>query len=233
MKEVREEQRRFYRARRDLLLSKALVERMTPKGTITAGAPQLPASERETLRIATTLLQRLEPAIGLADHFLRGNAFYEAGDFEKAIAEYNAALDLEPDDPATLTNRGAALDSLGRHEEALADHNRSLELRPDDPDTLNNRGGALAKLGRYEDALADFNRSLNLRPGHPTTLHNRACTFSLTRRWGDSLVDLTAAIKIDEKHRQLARQDEDFEGLRNDPEWGPKFWEIVGMEDKP
>jgi tetratricopeptide (TPR) repeat protein len=232
---VRREQRQFYRARRDLLLSKTLVQRMTPKGTIAAGAPQLLAPERETLRIAATLLQRLEPAIGFPDHFLRGNAFYIAGGFEKALAEYNAALAVRPDDPDTLNNRGAALIHLGRYEEALVDCSRALELRPDDPDTLTNRGAALIHLGRYEEALVDCSRALELRPDDPTALYNRACVLSLTQRWGESLADLRAAVAIDASNQRLAREDvdRDFEGLRNDPEWGPKFWEIVGREDQP
>ena len=56
--------------------------------------------------------------------------------------------------------------------------------------------------------------------------------MSLTQRWREALDDLAGAIKIDAKYRGMARQDEDFERLRNDPEWGPKFWEIVGTEDE-
>jgi tetratricopeptide (TPR) repeat protein len=334
IKVVRDEQRLFYRARRDLLLSKALVERMTPKGGISAGAPELPASKREALRIAMTVLEQLEPGVSFADRFLRGTAFYVAQDFESALREYNAALELRPDDPDTLNNRGATLDGLKRYDDALTDFNRSLELRPDHPNTLNSRGAALGDLGRYEDALADFNRSLELHPDDPDTLYNRgtalgrlkryeealrdlnrslklrpdhprvlsnrgvtlrhldrseealadhnravglapddpiilgsrgvalrhlnryeealadfnrslelrpdhldatyniACLYSLWQRYEESLQWLEKAIAGDAKYRPMAREDEDFEGLRNHPEWGQKFWELVGTEDK-
>ncbi|MDP2959416.1 MAG: tetratricopeptide repeat protein, partial [Longimicrobiales bacterium] len=115
---------------------------------------------------------------------------------------------------------------------ALADYNHALELRPDHPDTLNNRGITLGHLKRYEEALADCNRALQLRPDDPNTLYNRACLFSLMGRRDESLHDLGQAISGDEKYRAMAREDEDFEALRNDPEWGPKFWDIVGREDE-
>jgi len=163
----------------------------------------------------------------------RGNALDSLGRHEEALADYNRSLELRPDGPDALNNRGGALGDLGRHEEALADFNRSLELRPDHADTLSNRGATLLHLHRYDQALADFNRSLDLRPDHPGALYNRACAFSLMQRCSEALPDLAAAIKIDAKYRDMAREDEDFQGLRNDPEWGPKFWEIVGTEDKP
>jgi tetratricopeptide (TPR) repeat protein len=163
----------------------------------------------------------------------RGAALDDLGRYDEALADYNRSLEVRSDDPQTLNNRGIALSHLGHHEEALADYNRALEVRPDDPQTLTNRGLALAHLERYEEALADYNRSLELRPDHPNTLYNRACLFSLTERWTESLADLQAAAASDAGNRRLARKDEDFEGLRNDPEWGPKFWEIVGREDQP
>jgi tetratricopeptide (TPR) repeat protein len=197
MKAVRQEQRLFYRARRDLLLSKALVERMTPKGTIIAGAPELPASERETLRIAMTLLQQLEPAISFADHFLRGNAFYAAQDFQSALQEYNEALALRPDDPDTLHNRGNTLDHLERYKEALADFSRALELAPDEVDILNSRGITLGRVQRYEEALADFNRARRLRPDHLQTLNNRGLTLAKLGRLEEALTDLDRALEFE------------------------------------
>ena len=38
-------------------------------------------------------------------------------------------------------------------------------------------------------------------------------------------------MKGNEKYRKMARTDDDFEKLRNSPEYGPRFWETVGRED--
>jgi tetratricopeptide (TPR) repeat protein len=160
----------------------------------------------------------------------RGIAFRRLQRYEEALADYNRSLELRPDHPNTLNNRGNALSDLGRHQEALADYNRSLELRPDDPSTLNNRGLALGYLQRYAEALADFNRSLELRPDHADTIYNTACLYSLWERYDEALQWLDKAIARDASCRRDAAGDEDFAGLRADPEFGPRFEKLIQEE---
>jgi tetratricopeptide (TPR) repeat protein len=163
----------------------------------------------------------------------RGVTLEHLGRYEEALADYNRALELRPDDPDTLNNRGFALAKRGRSEEALADLDRSLDIRPDDPDTLSSRALALAKLGQQERAFADFARALAPNPTEPHILYDRACALSVAGRWGEALRDLAQAIAGHAPYRASAREDNDLEPLRNHPEWGPKFWELVGTEDEP
>ena len=147
--------------------------------------------------------------------------------YEEALADFNLSLDLRPDDPGTLNNRSVALDHLERYEEALAASNRSLNLRPDDPGALSNRGLALQHLERYEEAQADYNHSLELCPDHPNTQYNVACLFSLTGRYEESLHWLNRSIIGDSKLKEIATEDEDFAPLRDHPEFGPQFHQLV------
>ena len=147
----------------------------------------------------------------------RGVTYDEMGKYEEALADHNRSLELRPDDPTTLMNRGVTYGYLGKYEESLADLNRSLELRPDDSATLMNRGTAYGYLDRYEESLADLNRSLELRPDHPDTLYNLACLFSLRGKADEALGYLEKAIAGDEKYREKARTDDDFNNIREDP----------------
>jgi len=149
--------------------------------------------------------------------------------YEEALADHNRSLELRPDDPDTLTNRGNSLYHLRRYEEALAEHNRSLELRPDHPETLSNRGATLHQLGRYEEALADYNRVLELWPDHPGTYYNRGCLFAFQGKADEAIDDLRRAIAGDQKYRELARKDSDFDGIRDDP----RFRALVREEQEP
>jgi len=150
--------------------------------------------------------------------FLRGNYYYNQGKYSEALATYNWALEIEPNDPDALHNRGSIYNDLERYEEALADFNRSLELRPDNhPATLNNRGITYMGLERHEEALADLNRSLELRPDNPRTFYNLACLFSLWGKTDEALDYLEKAIKGNEKYREKAKTDKDFDNIRDDP----------------
>jgi tetratricopeptide (TPR) repeat protein len=146
----------------------------------------------------------------------RGTAYDELGRYEEALADYNRSLQLRPDHATTLCNRGTAFAKMGKHEEALADYNRSLQLRPDHLITLYDRGTTYAKLGKHREALADYIRSLELRPDDPATLYNLACLFSLQRKISDALAFLAQAIEKNNKYRQMAKTDEDFDNIRDD-----------------
>ncbi len=147
----------------------------------------------------------------------RGTTYIDLERYDDALADFNRALELVPDAPLILICRSVAYGDLERYDDALADNNRALELRPDDPLAFNSLGATHAKLKRYDDALADFNRSLELRPDHPATLYDLACLFSLWRKTDDALTYLEKAIKGDEKYREDAKTDEDFDNIRDDP----------------
>ena len=73
-----------------------------------------------------TAIKHLKPRRAPADlasaHRERADALAELGRHEEALADYNRALELRPDDPTTLNNRGLSLDDLKRYDEALPDY---------------------------------------------------------------------------------------------------------------
>ncbi|GIK67261.1 MAG: hypothetical protein BroJett018_50550 [Chloroflexota bacterium] len=56
------------------------------------------------------------------------------GDLDGAIADYNRAIQLNPQDAEAYTNRGVAYEKKGEMKKAAADYGRVLELRPDHPE---------------------------------------------------------------------------------------------------
>ncbi len=53
--------------------------------------------------------------------------------YEKAISEYEKALELEPQHPAIHRNLGLVLIRLGRNDEAVAHLQTALQLVPNEP----------------------------------------------------------------------------------------------------
>jgi tetratricopeptide (TPR) repeat protein len=120
---------------------------------------------------------RSHPRTGTAESafVLAGRAatLGKLGRYEEALADFNRALELAPDDAYALAGRGATLRKLGRYDEALADLNRALALAPTYVYALSRRGATYANLGRHEEALADFSRALELEPGNAWSIKNR------------------------------------------------------------
>jgi hypothetical protein len=72
-----------------------------------------------------------------ADLFSRGNAAYETGDFQQAVALYDSAAALTAS-AEVLYNRGNAYFKLGEIGRAVADYNRAYVLKPHDKDIRHN-----------------------------------------------------------------------------------------------
>lgn len=147
----------------------------------------------------------------------RGLTYRLLGRYNQSLADLSRFLELQPDDPATFMNRSNTYAEMRRYDEALADVNRSLELRPDYSDTLNSRAIIYKELERYDEALADFNHALELKPDDPSPIYNLACLFSVQQKIDDALAYLERAISKDEKYREMAKTDKDFDNIRDDP----------------
>ena len=113
-----------------------------------------------------------------------------------ALADYERALDLRPDDPATLNNRGIVQAEMGDLAGALADYTRALALRPDDPATLYNRGNVKGDMGDLAGAVADYTRALDLRPDDPDTLYNRGFARSYAGDFDGALADYQRGLEL-------------------------------------
>ncbi|MFQ5994957.1 MAG: tetratricopeptide repeat protein [Acidiferrobacterales bacterium] len=93
------------------------------------------------------------------------NKYFEDGDYERALDEYEEALRQDSENIHALRGRARTLMQLGRHDEALAEFNRSIEREPQFAGTYANRGILYDRMGDYQKAVTDYERSLALDDG--------------------------------------------------------------------
>jgi tetratricopeptide (TPR) repeat protein len=74
-----------------------------------------------------------------------------------------------------------------------------------------------ARAGDYERAIAIVEDGIAERGEHPALLYNLACFEARAGRREDALAHLNTAVAQNERYRELARDDEDFASLRDDP----------------
>ena len=126
----------------------------------------------------------------------RGRALYLLDREQEALADFDRAISLAPDDQRALAYRGDTYRWLGRYEEALADLGRAIDLTPDDAWAISRRGAAYAEMGRYEEALADLGRAIDLTPGDPWAISRRGAAYAEMGRYEEALADLGRAIDL-------------------------------------
>ncbi|OIR03967.1 TPR repeat-containing protein YrrB [mine drainage metagenome] len=101
-----------------------------------------------------------------------GNLLAAAGREQAALAQYDAAIRLDPTFADPLYNAGKTLARLGRPNEAIARFEAALKLNPSMPDAETELGIALVAVGRETEAVAHFRRALALDP-HYVDAHNQ------------------------------------------------------------
>ena len=94
----------------------------------------------------------------------RGNAWQDTGDHERAIQDYNRAIQADRRFAGAYNNRAWAYLQIGRPERGLPDANRAVQLAPQEPNFLDTRARILAGLGRKEEAVRDYRAALALSP---------------------------------------------------------------------
>jgi tetratricopeptide (TPR) repeat protein len=121
------------------------------------------------------------------------------GRMNDAVAEYEAALRLQPDFPTARNNLGNAWAGMPGHlAEAIAQYQEVLRRHPDNSDAHNNLGSAWSQQpGRLADAIAEFQTALRLNPANPEALYNLGRAWAKTPgRLADAIAEDEAALRL-------------------------------------
>lgn len=95
---------------------------------------------------------------------LKGNKFFKARDYSRALENYMEALKSAPFDPKLLLNIAQAQLKLKDYEEGLEFLNRTLYLDAGNVKALSRHAFVLAEQGNTAEALVSINKALQLEP---------------------------------------------------------------------
>ena len=87
----------------------------------------------------------------------RGNAYVRKGEHDKAISEYNKAIEISPKYASAYTYRGIAYVRKGQHDKAISDYNKAIKINPRYAEAYTNRGFAYYFKKEYGNAWNDVN----------------------------------------------------------------------------
>src|SRR5262249_32407747 len=121
---------------------------------------------------------------------------YMAGEYQKAIADDNEALRLDPTRDSTYSNRAAAWAKLGKMDKSLADQNEAIRLDPKDAMYYDNRGLTYAEMKEYDKAIADYDSAIRME-ARANYYTNRGDSHQFKGELGAALADYDAALRLD------------------------------------
>ncbi|QNN65246.1 tetratricopeptide repeat protein [Sphingomonas rhizophila] len=139
-----------------------------------------------------------------ADVFLvRGIAHADLGRPKAAIADYTAALRLQPNYPEAYYDRALAYEQTGKMSAALRDYGSAISQNSKDADSYFRRGLIYLNTRSFDEAISDFTRSHDLDPKDEWPLANRGLAYAWKKDTVHAKQDFAAVRAIDPQNRVL------------------------------
>ena len=126
----------------------------------------------------------------------RGAMAYERREYTDALADFDMAIHLNPDDAEAYYQQGLVKFHSKQYEDAIEDFTRAIELQSDYADAYYNRGFANSELGRYEVAIADYDEAIRINPDDAEAYSQRGLANYRMERIEDAIADYDAAIGL-------------------------------------
>ncbi|MGE0350586.1 tetratricopeptide repeat protein [Hydrogenophaga sp.] len=129
--------------------------------------------------------------------FFEGNALFEAGRLDEALARYQAALALVPGRPSVLANLGVTQCRLGHWAEAVQTLTQATQADPANRDAWIALGLSHEALSRWGDAVPALQRGQQLGAATPQISLSLAMCLLRLDRADEALQALDQALALD------------------------------------
>ena len=148
------------------------------------------------LLVLAALLVEIKPLFRSPGAETEGDAFYEQGNYKKALDRYNKAIKLNPDSATAYGSKGSALRMLGHYQEAEESLNMAIQLDPQSVWAYNELGAVYTSEKQYDKAVAEYDKALAINPNYKYA-YAKAFPLRMLGRHQEALAAATRALEID------------------------------------
>jgi len=129
-----------------------------------------------------------------------GAVYADLGRYNDAIAEYQRAIELDPQYPFPHNGLGNVYANLGRYDDAIAEFQWAIELDPQGAYPHNGLGNVYRDLGRHDDAIAEYQRAIELDPLFAYPHNGLGNVYADLGRYDDAIAEFQRAIELDPQY---------------------------------
>jgi tetratricopeptide (TPR) repeat protein len=157
----------------------------------------LSAAQNHRFARALVILDHLIERSPSATHYSnRGLVYLWSGRADRALADCNRALDLDPAMAQAYNNRANCYAALDRWTEAISDYERAIDLNPFNVRARINLGITLRDMEQYDRALEAFDEAMMFRQLAEHIYVERGRTYHLRGDWNCAIADYNRALSI-------------------------------------
>jgi Tfp pilus assembly protein PilF len=131
---------------------------------------------------------------------VRGIALRQKGEIDRAIADFDQAIKINPKDARFYNSRAIAWRMKNDLDRAFADHDKAIQLDPKRAIFYSERGISFRQKGDVDRAIAEHTKAIGIDPKLAVIYNNRGFAW---RQKGDldrAIADYDRAIKLNPKH---------------------------------
>lgn len=132
-------------------------------------------------------------------YVMRGFAWRAKGEIDRAIADFDEAIRLDPSQREAHIQRAIAWNRKGDRDRAKLDYDAVLRLDPKHATTYNNRGNYWRDRQDFAQAMADYDAAIRLDPSYAMARRNRALAWAMSGERERAIAEYTEALRIDPK----------------------------------
>lgn len=129
----------------------------------------------------------------------RAEAYFAQGDKERALADYNSAIELAPANAKLYYNRALFYLAQADGEAVLRDLNTALNIDPKFVAALKQRAKVFLAQDKLSDALADYSEAIRVQPKTAALWSERGYVYIRQRDYDNAVKDEAEAIRLDPK----------------------------------
>lgn len=118
----------------------------------------------------------------------------------KAIADFQHAIELDPNLTAAYTNLGAAYEAVGDATNAMETRKKAVELSPDDAEAHAQLGLSYLAADHADDAKLELEKAISLNPNEGVYHSNLGYWFVVQGRTEEALPHYQKAIELEPKN---------------------------------
>ena len=147
-------------------------------------------------------------------YFKRGEINFLLGQLQQAMADFQAAIEIDPNYADAHMSLGNTFFKLKSYEQAIAYYDRVLEANPDRDLAAFRRGRSYYILKEFPEAIRDFSYAIDLQPSNVDAYYYRGLAYSQPSIADETLAgdDLRKAIVLYQTQGkpEKARKAKDF-----------------------
>ncbi|WP_198013406.1 tetratricopeptide repeat protein [Thalassoporum mexicanum] len=145
-----------------------------------------------------------------------GNTQGQLGCYEEAFNSYERAIKIKPRSYEAYFNYGKALEESNHFNKAITQYDNAISIKPERFEAWLQRGINQSKLNLYDESIVSFDKVIAIHPSYAGSYLCKACVYALQGNTDLAIADLKKAIELDPKYLEMAKNDPDFDNIRND-----------------